>query len=309
MLNSIHIRTLNMVLTTGSFAKAGSMLGYSASAVSQQISALESSTGLTLFERGARSVRPTRAAIVLGERCAGVLDQLTALEQEARALAAGDRGVVRVGSYPAAQATLIPWALARLAQWHPDAQVDLEEGESSDLMPLVLSSALDLALVYVYDLMSEEWPAGITAVELMQERLFVLVPPANPFVTADRVRLGDLAGQRWITGHEGSAKAALLTRLCADAGFSPRVAFRSNNHDAVQEMVRAGLGVALVPDLALAGPSRETARALDGMPCVRRVFAVRRTSTTNALLTSFEAALSRAAADRRMRQRPTAQVR
>ncbi|MFJ8473506.1 LysR family transcriptional regulator [Kitasatospora sp. NPDC094011] len=63
MLNSIHIRTLNMVLTTGSFAKAGSMLGYSASAVSQQISALESTTGLTLFERGARSVRPTRAEL------------------------------------------------------------------------------------------------------------------------------------------------------------------------------------------------------------------------------------------------------
>ena len=304
MLNPTHVRTFGEVLATGSFAEAANRLGYTASAVSQQISALERSTGLTLFERGARRIRPTRAARVLGERCAQVLDELTGLEQEARALAAGQRGLVRVGSFATAAATLVPWALARFLHQQPEAEVSLEEGEPDELLPMLLDDALDLALVYEYDLVPRRWQQQLAVSELVRERLLVLLPPAHRAMGAEAIAPEDLAEETWIASREDSAGALSLSRLCAATSFEPRVAFRTNDYDTVRELVQAGLGVALVPELAVTDSARPAAHALQPSAPGRRVLAVRRAANPNPLLSSLDDALRRAAAaHRRTRER------
>lgn len=302
MLNPTHVRTLGAVLTTGSFSEAAAQLGYTASAVSQQISALERATGLTLFERGARRIHPTRAARILGERCEHVLNELTALEQQARALAAGQRGLVRVGSFATAAASLVPWALARFVQQQPEAEVSLEEGEPEELLPLVLSDVLDVALVYEYELVPRRWPQQLTVSELVRERPRILLPPAHRATRSEEIELADLAEETWIASRETSAGALSLSRLCAAASFEPRIAFRTNDYDVVRELVQAGLGVALVPELAVTDSARPSAHALSGAPAGRRVLAVRRTANPNPLLAPLDDALVRAAAAQRRRR-------
>ncbi|MEU1290634.1 LysR family transcriptional regulator [Kitasatospora sp. NPDC005856] len=294
MINPIHVRTLSVVLETGSFSEAAGELGYTASAVSQQIGALERASGLVLFERGARSVRPTRAALVLGQRCSRVLSELAALEDEARALASGSRGMLRLGSFPTAQAVLVPPALARLAHKSPHAEVTLGEGEPSELVPLVASGRLDAALVYTYDRVHRQWPPGMVAVELLRESLFVLIPPGDPAAQAEQIRMADLCDRSWITSQEETAGARSLANLCASAGFAPQVAFRSNDYNVIRAMVRAGLGVALIPELAVTDELRPCVRLLQEPSCARRVHSVRRASDTNPLLPYLEDALRRA---------------
>ncbi len=299
MLNPTHVTTLREVLVTGSFAAAAARLGYTASAVSQQISTLERATGLVLFERSARRVHPTRAAVVLGERSGRVLDELAALERETRALAAGESGLVRVGSFPTAGATLVPWALARFVRQRPDAEVSLEEGEPDELLPRVLSDGLDLALVYEYDLVPQRWPDEVTVAELVSEQLRVLLPPAHPATGTGSLALDELSGETWIASRETTAGASSLARMCATAGFTPRIAFRTNDYDVVRELVHAGLGVALVPELAVTNAARPAAHGLRGEPGGRRVLAIHRAANPNPLLAPLNDALRRAGAAHR----------
>ena len=137
MLNPLHLRTLTAVLQTGSFAVAARRLGYTPSAVSQQIAALERAAGLPLFEREAHGIRPTPAAAWLRGRGQEVLAALGALQDDLRGLADGVTGTVRLGSFPTAGEHLLPAALAALAAGAPSVEVLLDEGEPDELVPRV----------------------------------------------------------------------------------------------------------------------------------------------------------------------------
>ncbi|MFJ4188308.1 LysR family transcriptional regulator [Kitasatospora sp. NPDC089509] len=305
MINPIHVRTLSEVLATGSFAEAAGKLGYTASAVSQQIGSLERASGLVLFERGPRSVRPTSAALALGQQCSRLLNELAALENEARALASGTRGMLRFGSFPTALAVLAAPALARFAQKCTTADVTLEEGESPELVRLVTSGELDAALVYAYDRVHHQWPQGVVAVELLRESLFALMPPGDPAAQAERLRVADLRGRDWITSKDDTAGARSMANLCFSAGFGPQVAFRSNDYNVIRAMVRAGLGVALIPELAVTDELRPSVRLLHEASCARRTYLIRRTASANPLVATMEDALRRASiAYRRLRPSP-----
>ncbi|MEJ3657250.1 LysR family transcriptional regulator [Actinomycetes bacterium KLBMP 9759] len=248
MLNPLHLRTLVEVVRTGSFAEAARRLGYTPSAVSQQIAGLERAVALPLFEREAHSVRATPAAELLAQRSQEVLASFGALEYEVEAIAAGRVGRLRLGSFPTASARVLPRGLAEFVRRHPAVEVRLDEGEPDELLPVLLSGDLDLALVYRYDLVPRRWPSRLVETELLHERVLLLLPPAHP-LAGRPVDLAELAGETWIASREGSAGATCLVRACSAAGFTPRVAFRSNDYDVVQGLVAAGLGIALVPEL------------------------------------------------------------
>jgi hypothetical protein len=112
VLNPLHLRTLSVVLRAGSFAAAGRQLGCTGSAVSQQMSALEADSGLTLFERGAHGIRPTAAAQLLSERAGETLGALASLEEAVREIATGTQGRLGLGCFPTASEVLVPSALA-----------------------------------------------------------------------------------------------------------------------------------------------------------------------------------------------------
>lgn len=298
MLNPLHLRTLQEVLATGSFARAGARLGFTASAVSQQIAALERSTGLLLFERRPRSISPTAAARALAPRLHGLLRHLDELDREMRAMAAGHSGVLRVGSFPTASAALLPAVLARISQSHPHLSVLFDEAEPAELVPRLVAGDLDLALVYQYESVPQFWPNELQATALLRESLVLLVERHHAAARAGEgpVHLAALTGEAWAASREDSAGARSLERLSADAGFAPRIAYRSNDYQVVRGLVAAGLGVALIPALAHVADAAST-RTVDvhDARAGRQVLALHRRVDDNPTLVLVLSALAKAA--------------
>ncbi|MGW0734884.1 LysR substrate-binding domain-containing protein [Streptomyces sp. NPDC002851] len=290
MLKPLHLLTLKAVVRSGSFALAARELGYTASAISQQISALEKDSGLVLFEREAHGIRPTAAAhrlVDLSTRALAAMDDLTYQVHE---LATGATGRLRLGSFPTAGVRLVPPALSALSATHPRAQIQLEEGEPDELVAALGTGDLDLALVYEYGLSPRQWPDGLSRHPLLREDLILL----RPHDSGLSAQLGKLSRARWITSREGTAGARSLTRLCAAAGFDATVAFRSNNYDVVRELVSAGLGVAVVPALGHVPSDAIEATRLTQRSAHRQVMAVHRAESGNPLLATMLAALRHA---------------
>ncbi|MFI5660040.1 LysR substrate-binding domain-containing protein [Streptomyces sp. NPDC051684] len=287
MLKPQHLLTLRAVVRTGSFVVAARELGYTSSAVSQQISALEKDTGLVLFEREAHGIRATSAADRLVELGAPLLATLDELDQQVRRLATGATGRLRLGSFPTAGVRLVPAALSALTSAHPHAEIQLQEGEPKELVAALDAGDLDVALVYEYGLSPQQWPTGLTPHQLLREDLVLLRAPDSPHGT----RLAGLSGERWITSREDTAGALSLDRLCAAAGFEASVAFRSNNYDVVRELVSTGQGVAIVPGLAHVPSTSVRASRVARRSAFRRVLALHRRGNTNPLLGSAICAL------------------
>lgn len=263
MLNPVHLRTLTMVLRTGSFAEAARRLGYTGSAVSQQISILERQLRTGLFERDAHSITATPAARFIAARSHTALGALQALEDDISLLMDGVVGRLRVGSFPTASERLLPDALSSFKAGHPDIDVQLDEAEPQELMPMLESREIDVAVVYRYNLVPKAWPKSVLIHPITREDLLVIRAEDG----ADRpgtVDLGELAGETWVSTREGTAGAAVLRHLCGARGFEPSVSYRSNNYGVIQGLVRAGLGIALVPALGYRpGPGLSAARIDD----------------------------------------------
>ncbi|MFD5391397.1 LysR family transcriptional regulator [Streptomyces sp. NPDC127074] len=280
MLKPQHLLTLRAVVRTGSFVVASRELGYTASAISQQISALEKDTGLVLFEREAHGVRATAAAHRLVDLSAPVLAAMDDLGHQVHQLATGATARLRLGSFPTASVRLVPSALSALTSAHPRAQVQLEEGEPEELVAALNAGDLDVALVYEYGLSPRQWSDGLARHELVREDLVLLRACGSNLSS----HLAGLSQARWITSREGTAGALSLARLCAVAGFEAAVAFRSNNYDVVRELVSAGLGVAIVPGLGHSpGDSVEATRVAQ-RSAFRRVMALHRDENSSPLL-------------------------
>ncbi|WP_030982793.1 LysR family transcriptional regulator [Streptomyces sp. NRRL S-1813] len=280
MLKPLHLLTLKAVVHSASFALAARDLGYTASAISQQISALEKETGLVLFEREAHGIRPTAAAHRLVDLSTHVLAAMDDLDHQVQELATGVTGRLRLGSFPTADVRLVPAALSALVESHPRAQIQLEEGEPEELITALSHGDLDVALVYEYGLSPRQWPDGLTRHHLLSEDL-VLLRARDSGLSA---QLSQLSRARWITSREDTAGARSFVRLCAAAGFDAAVAFRSNNYDVVRELVSAGLGVAVVPALGhVPGEGIEATRVTQ-RSAHRRVMALHRSENSNPLL-------------------------
>lgn len=295
MLNPVHLRTLVAVIRAGSFADAARQLGYTGSAVSQQIAALERAVRVPLFERSAHSVRPTPAADFLARRARDSLTSLRALEDDVAGLVEGTVGRIRIGSFPTASERLLPQALADLREEHPTVEVLLDEGETDDLLHRLGDGDIDLALVYRYDLVPRRWPRAFGARQLLQEDLVLLLPPDHPCAGKEVVRLGELRDERWVSPREGTAGALCLLRLCTREGFEPQVAVRSNDYDVVSAFVRAGLGIALVPALSHEPRDGVVSTGVEDVTVHRHVTALHRSLRHNPAVTGAVAALERSA--------------
>ena len=291
-----HLRTLQVVCRTGSFAVAARELGYTSSAVSQQIAALERESGLVLFERPAHGVRPTAVAYRLVELSRPVLASLEELDHQVHRLATGAIGRIRLGSFPTASVRIVPAVLASVAAEHPGAEVSLVEEEPDDLVERLVDGRLDVALLYEYGLCPRQWPAGVVTRPLLREDLLLLQPRNGPRPAP----LDRLGGHRWIASREGTDGALSLARLCAAAGFAPAIAYRSNDYDVVRELVAATGGVAVVPALGHAPDPRVAADRLPHRGAHRTVLVAHRAvhprSSPNPLLDGFLTVLHRAAA-------------
>jgi DNA-binding transcriptional LysR family regulator len=218
VLNPVHLRTLAVVLRTGSFAEAARRLGYTGSAVSQQVSTLESQLRTPLFERDARSVRATPAAEFIAARARTVLGALQALEDDISLLRDGAVGRLRLGSFPTASERLLPEALSSFRAAHPRIDVHLDEAEPHELMSLLESREIDVALVYRYNLVRKAWPSAVVVQRVLREDLLVVRAGGD----ADGVDLGSLADQTWISTRKAPPAPPSCGTCAASGASSPR---------------------------------------------------------------------------------------
>jgi len=283
VLNPIHLRTLRVCVRTGSFAEAARALGYTASAVSQQMLALERSVGAALFERHARSVRPTAVAELLAERSGAALGALSTLEREVRAMVRGEAGTLRLASFATANARIVPAALAAVVARRPSAEVQLDEGEPDEVLARVLDGELDAAVVFDYDRDPRDWPVELRRAELLTEPFALAVALGHRFAGRAELDLAEAAEETWICTRADTAGARSLARLAAEAGFRPRIVFRSNDYGVVRELVARRLGVAMLPALAWPDDGLATVR-LTGREPYRQVLALYRPNNTNPML-------------------------
>ena len=180
---------------------------------------------------------------------------------------------LRMASFPTAGATLMPLAIATFRASYPDVALTLAEGEPEEIVPRLRAGELDLALLFDFDL---EGPPqeGMTHVPLLEDPMYLALPREHPLAAKQRVRLHDLARDAWIQTTSASPCARHVVRCCHAAGFEPRVSFESDDYQTVQGLVAAGVGVALIPELALPVVREDTVvRALAPHPPVRRVTA------------------------------------
>lgn len=273
MLNVGRLRVLREVAYRGSFSAAAEALSYTQSAVSQQIAALEAEAGMQLLERHARGVSLTAAGQTLVGHAEAILARLDAAEAALSAIAGLRGGRLRMASFPTAGATLMPAAIATFRASYPDVEVTLAEGEPEQIAPRLRAGELDLALLFEFG-EREELGAQATRVELLEDPMYLALPRAHPLAAREHIRLHDLAGEAWIQTSSASPCARHVVRSCHSAGFEPNVSFESDDYQTVQGLVAAGVGVALIPELALSVVREDVAiRALSPAPPLRTVIA------------------------------------
>jgi DNA-binding transcriptional LysR family regulator len=271
MLDIRRLKVLTAVARHGSFTGAAQALSFTPSAISQQIAALEREAGAILVERSARGVTLTEPGRVLAREAEDILSRLHGAELELQALAGLRAGLLRLGWFATAGATLMPRAIATFHQRHPAVELDLFQGDPDECIPKLRARELELALVYEFDLEPPLAP-DLEQMPLLDDPLHIGLPADHPLAGRDHVQLADLAGERWIQGVRHGATVAVLPRACRLAGFEPDIAFRTDDRIAVEGLVAARVGVALIPRLTLPTARRDIAvRPLVAKGLSRRV--------------------------------------
>ncbi|MGH3343065.1 MAG: LysR family transcriptional regulator [Carbonactinosporaceae bacterium] len=276
MIEARHLRVLREVARTGSYSAAAHALGYTQPAISQQMKALERSLGTVLVARVGRVMRLTEAGETLARHAVTILAGVSAAEEEVAAIAGLRAGRVRLVSFPSGSATLVPAALARVSERHPGVRISLVEAEPPDSIALLRAGECDVALTFSYpeiddgsdELASPEKVADLARRPLFTDPLFALLPARHPVAQRGRVRLADLAGERWIAGC-ASCRGQLI-KACTAGGFTPDIAFATDDYVAVQSLVAAGLGVALVPGLVRVAVQHDDLVARPVVPRINR---------------------------------------
>lgn len=262
-----HLRVLRAVATTGSFSAAARELGCTQPAVSQQMKALESSAGTTLLIRTGREMRLTQAGEALVRHASGILAGLTAAEEEVAAIAGLRAGRVRLVSFPSGSSTLVPGALAALRAEHPGTRVSLVEAEPPRSVGLLRDGDCDIALAFRYGTTGGEWD-DLVVRPLLTDRLIGLVPDGHRLADAESVSIGELADESWIAGCPRCRRQ--LVEVCEASGFTPRIDFATDDYPAVMGLVGAGLGVAVLPELAVESVRPKGARTVAVEPAIER---------------------------------------
>jgi molybdate transport repressor ModE-like protein len=271
MLDVKRMKVLREVAAESSFSAAAQKLGYTQSAVSQQIAALEREAGTMLIERNPRGIRLTDAGEALVRHADKILARLAEAEAELEAIAGLRGGRLRLGSFPTAGATLMPRAIAEFSKRHPAVELSLAEAEPDESLPRLKAGELDLILIDDSPLAEDE---EVDFVHLLDDPLHVALPADHALASRRRLRFQDLAAEPWIQGTQGCACQRQLHHACAGAGFEPRVAYESDDFQVVQGLVAAGVGVALIPGLALVSERSDVViRSIGAKPPVRKIMA------------------------------------
>jgi DNA-binding transcriptional LysR family regulator len=231
-----------------SFTAAAGSLGYTQSAISRQIAAVEASVGAPLFDRLPRGVRLTDEGRAFVPHATAVVGRLRAAVAEVRAVRTLGGGGLRLGAIPTADTALIPRAVAAFRRAYPAVTVTHTEGLTRGLVVDVREGDLDLAVIGT----AYPEPAfeGVRLRKLMDDPLSVALPLGHRLADREQLSLADLEGENWIAGQPRSQDTLIAGVLGGE--FQPQIPYVVLEWSAKQGFVAAGLGVTLVPALAAA---------------------------------------------------------
>jgi DNA-binding transcriptional LysR family regulator len=293
MLDVTRLRVLVAVARCGSVTAAARALNYAQPSVSHHLARLEAETGTKLIQRAGRGIRLTDAGRLLAERAAEVIGRLDAAENELAAYTGLRAGRLRLAAFPSALGTIVPAAGAMLREHQPGVDLRLTEAEPPEALRMLRAGYVDVALVFRYspdpdgmaagrDGETTDEESGIDLAEGLREKLLLDEPVhlvtsasahAAPGGAEPPAELAGYARHRWIAGCD-RCRANLL-RQCALAGFTPKIAFTTDDYIAVQALVAADLGVSTLPALCLRAARHPGIRTVP-LPGARRyVYAVR----------------------------------
>ncbi|MEV0382136.1 LysR family transcriptional regulator [Nonomuraea sp. NPDC050643] len=241
MLDVVRLRVLVAVARKGSLTAAAKELHYSQPSVSHHLARLEAETGAKLIQRAGRGIRLTEAGRLLAERAAEIIGRLDATADELAAHVGLRSGRVRLAAFPSALGTFIPKAAGLLAGAHPGLRLQLTETEPPEALRLLRAGRVDVAVMFRYDDTAPE-DGGLHLTHLLDDPSYLVSSTASG-------ELAEHADSSWIAGCD-RCRSHLLD-ICEKAGFEPRIAFTSDDIVAVQALVAAGLGLTMLPGLAL----------------------------------------------------------
>jgi DNA-binding transcriptional LysR family regulator len=277
MLNAGRLSLLVELEDRGSLTAVADALGYTPSAISQQLAKLEAETGRPLLDPVGRGVVLTSPGRTLAAHARGVLERLEAAEA-ALEDAAEIAGTVRVAAFQTAARGLLVPVLAQLADRHPGLVCELVDQEAEAALPRLRSGELDLVV-------AEEYPQALRARdprlirhELGADELWLALPAGHPAARpGGPVALADLADEPWATPWAGSHYASMVEGACRSAGFEPLVRHRVTDLGTLLDLACAGLAVSLVPTLGVLSERRGLAlRPVAGGGLERSLFAAAR---------------------------------
>ncbi|MEU8310430.1 LysR family transcriptional regulator [Actinomadura sp. NPDC048955] len=256
MLDLHRLKVLREVALRGSMSAAAEALGYTPSAVSQQIAALEREASAMLVERGTHRIALTEAGRILVEETRWILEQLDLADEEVKAIAGLRGGRLRIATFRSAGETIVARAMMDFHRKWPNVELTLMLGEPEEYLGRLARGEFDLALSFAYDGVPVAPPVAENLVSepLLAEEMMIALPERHRLATATSAALADLANEPWIASTARSSVHAFTTVACRWEGFEPRIAFETDDYHIMQALVAANVGVSFVPAL-----SRETA--------------------------------------------------
>ncbi|MGN8025040.1 LysR family transcriptional regulator [Microbacterium sp. 22242] len=250
MLDLRQLRALRAVAEHGSILRAAGALQWSQPTVTHHLRGLGRVLGAEVVTSGSDGTRLTAAGEAMLPHATAILDRADRAVDEMRSLIAASRRRIAIGVFPSAGARLLPSVVRdlRAAGFDPD----VTEAELDPLMAAITGLRLDAAIVYDAPGRPTVLPPGFRMIPVRQEHLSVIVPAGHRLAGRDDTVLADLRDEHWVAGATASDPVDAALRAAAEsAGFTPRIAMRSDDYAVVAAYVAAGIGVALVPQLAL----------------------------------------------------------
>lgn len=304
MLDVRKLRMLSALARLGTIAAVAEELHLTAPGISMQLSTLEREVGVALTERQGRRLALTPAGRVLADHGHEILDRLALAEMEVDAIRGGRVGRYRVAAFPSAARTLVAdaWQAIRAEQAGIDLVLTTPEPEQA--IALVVAGDCDVALVHSYSNVPRGLPDGVSTEPVASEPVLLAIRSDDP-LAADDVDLAELADHAWITPDRSLTCYQMSDRACGLAGFRPVVVAETADFAVQLELVHAGVGVALIPLLAVAGLPPDVRLARPKQELERHIFAVSRAAMhAEPGLSTLIEALRRAAENRLRRADP-----
>ncbi|MER7846442.1 LysR family transcriptional regulator [Kitasatospora sp. NPDC096077] len=243
------MQVLRAVVDHGSVSAAAGALGYTPSAVSQQVATLERETGTALLERIGRGVRPTAAGLLLARHAAAIDRQVAEAGAALADLRAGRSGSLTVRYFATAGAALVAPAVALFRREYPGVRLDLGLTDPADPLGEVQDGRADLAVVFRSE---KTAPTGLRLVHLHDDPYRAVLPRGHRLAARRVLELTELADEPWVGAEPPGPCRSLVHEACDAAGFRPAIAVDGADYLTAQGFVAAGLGVSLLPELGLA---------------------------------------------------------